>query len=80
VEILYYTLVGGGLYFISDWILQRIEAYRGARLQNRSLIFFVIILVLAMGSFQVMQGLMKMYASEPPPVMPPIPTEPPQGR
>lgn len=80
MEILYYTLVGGGLYFISDGILRRIEAYRGARFQNRSIIFFVIILVLAVGSFQIMQGLMKMYASEPPPAMPPIPTEPPQGK
>ena len=49
----YFTLVGIGLYFASDWILERIETARGARFENRSIIFFVIILVLALASFQL---------------------------
>jgi len=51
LEVIYYTFVAVGLYFASDWILDRIEISRGARFKNRSLIFFVIILVLAFISF-----------------------------
>jgi hypothetical protein len=54
MEVIYYTLIAGGLYFMSDWILDRIEISRGERFQNRvvrSLVFFVIILVLAFISF-----------------------------
>ncbi|MFZ2542203.1 MAG: hypothetical protein WAW75_10605 [Gallionella sp.] len=54
MEVIYYTLIAGGLYFISDWILDRIEISRGARFQNRavrSLVFFAIILVLAFVTF-----------------------------
>ncbi len=53
VEIVYFTLVGIGLYFASDWILDRIETARGRQFENRSIIFFVIILVLALVSFQL---------------------------
>ena len=54
LEVIYYTVIAGGLYLMSDWILDRIEISRGERFQNRvlrSLIFFVIILVLAFISF-----------------------------
>jgi hypothetical protein len=54
MEVVYYTLIAAGLYLISDWILDRIEISRGERFQNRflrSLVFFVIILVLAFISF-----------------------------
>ena len=57
VEIVYFTLVGIGLYFASDWILDRIETRRGSRFKNRSIIFFVIILVLALVSFQLISHL-----------------------
>jgi hypothetical protein len=54
LEVIYYTLVAAGLYFMSDWILDRIEISRGERFQNRglrSLVFFVIILTLAFITF-----------------------------
>lgn len=54
LEVIYYTMVAAGLYFISDWLLDRIEISRGERFQNRgvrSLVFFVIILVLAFITF-----------------------------
>ena len=51
MEVIYYTFVAAGLYFVSDWILDRIEVSRGERFKNRSIIFFVIILVLAFISF-----------------------------
>jgi DMSO/TMAO reductase YedYZ heme-binding membrane subunit len=59
MEIIYFTLVGIGLYFFSDWILNRIEAARGRPFENRSVIFFVIILVLAVVSFQIIGRLMR---------------------
>ncbi len=59
MEIVYFTLVGIGLYFLSDWILDRIETVRGRRLENRSLVFFVIILVLALISFQIIGHFMR---------------------
>lgn len=47
-------MVAAGLYFISDWLLDRIEISRGERFQNRgtrSLVFFVIIMALAFVTF-----------------------------
>jgi hypothetical protein len=58
VEIVYFTLVGIGLYFAADWILERIETARGTRLEYRSIVFFVIILVLALASFRLIGYLM----------------------
>jgi hypothetical protein len=59
VEIVYFTIVGIGLYFVSDWILDRIEIARGRRLENRSVVFFVIILVLALITFQLIGHFMR---------------------
>jgi len=59
VEIVYFTLVGIGLYFMSDWLLDRIEAARGSRFENRSVIFFAIIMVLALVTFQLISHLMR---------------------
>ncbi len=57
MEMLYYTLTGIALYFVSDWLLVRIEQARGKRFENRSVIFFGIILVLALVSFQIISRL-----------------------
>ena len=57
MEIIYFTLVGIGLYFASDWILNRIETMRGRPFEYRSIIFFAIILVLALASFQLINYL-----------------------
>lgn len=43
--------MGIGLYFVSDWILDRLEVSRGERFKHRSIVFFAIILVLAFISF-----------------------------
>ena len=58
MEFAYYTLAGIILYFISDWIVLRIEAVHGERLEQRSLIFFVIILVLALTSFKAIETIL----------------------
>jgi hypothetical protein len=55
LEVIIYTLVAAGLYFMSDWILDRLEVSRGARFKNRSIIFFAIILVLAFISFNFLK-------------------------
>lgn len=55
MEVIYYTLVAAGLYFMSDWILDRIEVSRGERFKNRSIIFFLIILALAFVSFSLIK-------------------------
>ena len=54
MEIVWFTLVGIGLYFFADWLLDRIENARGRRFEYRSIIFFFIILVLAVATFQVL--------------------------
>jgi len=59
VEAVYFTLVAIGLYFFSDWLLERIERLRGKRFEQRSIVFFAIITVLALISFQVIQMLMR---------------------
>jgi hypothetical protein len=54
LEVIYYTVIAGGLYFAADWLLDRIETSRGERFQNRGLrsfVFFLIILVLAFITF-----------------------------
>ena len=61
---LYYTVTAVLLYLISDWILNKIETYYGKRFEYRSVIFFVIIMVLAVGSFEVIERIV----GEPPQV------------
>lgn len=57
MEIVYFTLVAAGLYFFADWSLDRIEIYRGKRFEQRNIIFFVIILVLALLTFETINYL-----------------------
>jgi hypothetical protein len=57
VEIVLFTLTAIVVYFAADRILNYIEVRRGARFEHRSIIFFFIILVLALGLFEVMQNI-----------------------
>jgi len=59
MEILYFTVIAVGLYAISDALLNYIERSRGARFEYRQLVFFGIILVLALITFQTMGLLMR---------------------
>jgi len=63
MAMLYYTVAGILLYLVADWILNRIEVRRGARFENRTLIFFGILLLLALISFQLIQH----FLATPPP-------------
>jgi hypothetical protein len=51
MEFLLFTVVAIGLYFLSDWLLRRIEASAGRPLEHRSLVFFAILLVSALAGF-----------------------------
>ena len=56
MSIIYFTFVAVLLYLLSDWILDRMEVAAGRRFEYRSLIFFVILLSLAMASFTLIQS------------------------
>ncbi len=58
-EILLFTLVAVALYFTADWALRAIEERRGAPFKNRQIIYFVIILTLALISFEVIGRLLR---------------------
>jgi hypothetical protein len=55
MEVVYFTLVGIVLYLASDWVLQRIEVAAGRRLEHRTLIFFALLLMLALVSFSLIR-------------------------
>ncbi len=58
MQFVYYTVAGIVLYLVSDWILNEIERKRGERFEQRTLIFFCIIMVLALISFNAIEYLM----------------------
>ncbi len=57
LKLVIYTIAGLLLYWVSDWILNQIEIRRGERFASRTLIFFAIILVLAVGVFNLIEYL-----------------------
>lgn len=57
MDILLFTIVAIALYFAADWGLRMLERMHGAPLPYRNLVYFVIILLLALGSFEFLQRL-----------------------
>jgi hypothetical protein len=56
MQYVYYTLAAISLYFLSDFILVKIEKFRGEPFgQQRSLIFLIIIMVLAVSTFKAIE-------------------------
>lgn len=55
MEALYFTLVAIGLYLAADRILDRIELAAGKRFEYRSLLFFAILLTLALVTFSLIR-------------------------
>lgn len=51
MEVIYFTVIAIGLYFFAGWLLDRIEVARGARFKNRDIVYFAIILPLAVITF-----------------------------
>ena len=56
MQFIWFTLVAIGLYLVSDWLLERIEVAAGRRFEHRSLIFFAILLSLALVTFSIIQA------------------------
>lgn len=61
MEIVYFTIVAALLYLLSNWTLDRIEIAAGRRFEYRSVLFFAILLSLAMLSFY----LIRLYTGNP---------------
>jgi len=60
MQYVYYTIAAIVLYFVSDWMLGKIEQARGKRFaEQRSLVFLIIIMVLAVSSFKLIELLVK---------------------
>ena len=57
MEIIYFTLAAAILYVAADWILKRMETAAGKRFEKRSLIFFVILMTMAVTSFAIIRTL-----------------------
>ncbi|MGD2055839.1 MAG: hypothetical protein PVJ15_03460 [Gammaproteobacteria bacterium] len=57
MEILYFTVTAIILYLGADWILDRIETAAGRRFEYRSLIFFAILLGMALTAFALIRHL-----------------------
>ncbi|HEX5611101.1 MAG TPA: hypothetical protein VFX67_00490 [Burkholderiales bacterium] len=55
MDAVYFTVVAIVLYFAADAILDWIERLRGARFENRQVVFFAIMLPLALASFALIR-------------------------
>ena len=57
-EILVFTLNAIVIYFLADWIVRMIEAKRGEVFKQRQVVFFAMILVLALITFRLLRVLL----------------------
>lgn len=55
MQFVYFTLAAAILYLGSSWIVDRVEIAAGRRFKNRSLLFFGILLTLALTSFSIIR-------------------------
>jgi predicted PurR-regulated permease PerM len=55
MDLVYFTVVAIGVYFAADWLLDWLERRRGERFENRQVVFFAIILPLALAAFWLMR-------------------------
>jgi len=58
IEILIFTLNAIIIYFVADWIVRMIEAKRGKVFKQRQVVFFAVILVLALVTFRLLRILL----------------------
>jgi amino acid permease len=56
MEMVAFLVVGAVLYFIADWLLNRLEAFAKRRFEYRTLIFFAILLGLALIVFPLIRN------------------------
>ena len=58
MEMLIFIVVAVALYFIADRVLKLAEARAGRRFENRSIIFFGLLLGLSLVSFAILRNLL----------------------
>ena len=58
-ELILFSLNAIVIYLVSDWLVRMIEQRRGSVLKQRQVVFFVIFLMLAMTSFQILRNLLQ---------------------
>jgi hypothetical protein len=61
MQAVYFTFVAAILYLVANWTVERLEIAAGRRFQYRSLLFFGILLTLALVSFY----LIRLYTGKP---------------
>ena len=57
-ELLLFSLNAIVIYLVSDWLVRLIEKRRGQVIKQRQVVFFVIFLVLALTTFQLLKGVL----------------------
>jgi hypothetical protein len=57
MDLVYFTVIGVGLHFLADWLLDRAEQVRGAHFRHRDAIYFGIMLVTALLTFTLVNAL-----------------------
>lgn len=58
MEVIAFTVVGIALYFFADWALNMLEKFHGEPLPQRNIVFFVLIMALALSSFSMIRTLL----------------------
>ena len=53
----YYTIAGILLYLLADWILRWLEGWAGRVFEHRSLVFFLLLSGMALGTFAIIRDL-----------------------
>lgn len=56
METLALAVIGIVCYFVADWLVDRLERAAGRRFPSRTILFFVILLVLAGGTLQILHS------------------------
>ncbi len=59
LEIVAYTIAAIAIYMVSDAILRQVEQRRAEPLANRSVVFFIIILTIAIITFAIIRSFLQ---------------------
>jgi len=73
MQALLFLAVSVALYFLADWLLRQVERRRGAPFDNRTLIFFFLLLALALITFNAINYF---FSTAPPGTAGPTPHTP----
>ena len=57
MALIYYTLTGIILYVVADWVLRQLEARAGRIFEHRTLVFFGLLLSMALVVFAVIRAI-----------------------